>query len=183
MAKRAIVILAEGFEEIEAVTPIDIMRRAGIEVTVAGLAGYEVKASRSVKIICDKKLSEAGDDFDACVFPGGLPGAENLAASKEVSALIEKMNHAQKIIAAICASPAVVLAPSGILDGKVATCYPGTEDNLKDKADYRQDNVVIDGNIITSRGPATALLFSLAIVEQLVGKEVAEKVSKATLTT
>jgi len=181
MKKKVIVVLAEGFEEIEGVTIVDILRRAGIEVTVGGLDDLKVQGSHGIEVSADIKLDEAGLDFDACVFPGGMPGATHLALSEKVQGLIQKMNNGKKIIAAICASPALVLAPTGILKNKAATCYPDMQAHLGEDASYKTDNVVIDGNIITSRGPATALAFSLAIVEQLIGRETAEKVKKATL--
>lgn len=181
MAKKAIIILAEGFEEIEAVTVIDILRRAGINTTAAGLADIKVKGSRGLTVISDKKLADAGTDFDAVILPGGMPGATNLAGSEKVRGLIKKMGLQGKIIAAICASPALVLAPTGILKNKSATCYPGMQDAFGKDIKYKEDSVVTEENIITSRGPATALEFSLAIVEKLSGREIAEKIRKATL--
>ena len=181
MVKKAIVILAEGFEEIEAVTVIDILRRAGIEVTVAALDELKVQGSHGITTLADIKLEKAGSDFDACVFPGGMPGATHLSVSKEVQGLIQKMNKEKKVIAAICASPALVLSPTGVLKNKSATCYPGMQTHFGQDTSYKTDNVVLDGNIITSRGPATALMFSLAIVEKLIGKETVEKVKKALL--
>lgn len=182
MSKKAIIIiLAEGFEEIEAVTVIDMLRRAGIEVTVAGLDNINVRGSGGLNIVADKRLDETGTDYDACIFPGGMPGAANLAGSKKVKTLIQKINSAKKLVAAICASPALVLAPTGILKNRSATCYPGMQENFGSDVKYKDEDVVIDGNIITSRGPATALAFSLAIVEKLAGKETADKIKKATL--
>lgn len=181
MAKKTIIILADGFEEIEAVTVIDILRRTGIEVTVAGLDNIEIKGSRGLKVRADKKLAESGSDFDACVLPGGAQGANNLAASQRVTELIQKMDRDKKIIAAICASPAVVLTAAGILKNKTATCYPGMQENFGKETTYKEQVIVIDGNIITSRGPATALEFSLVIAEKLAGKETAGKVRKAVL--
>ncbi|MBU3911610.1 MAG: DJ-1/PfpI family protein [Candidatus Omnitrophica bacterium] len=181
MVKKAIVVLAEGFEEIEAVTIIDILRRAGIGVTVASLDDLKVQGSHGVTVLADIELEKAGSDFDACVLPGGMPGSTHLATSKTVQDLIEKMNREKKIVAAICASPSLALAPLGVLNNKKATCYPGMQTHFRQDTAYKTDDVVIDGNIITSRGPATAILFSLAIVEKLIGKETAEKVKKATL--
>ena len=181
MVKKAIVILADGFEEIEAITPIDVLRRAGVEVTVAGVSDIKVKGSRGLVVEADKKLDEAGMDFDACVLPGGSVGAANLAASLKVKSMIKAMNQNGKMIAAICASPNAVLAPLGILKNRSVTGYPGLTENFGKETVYKEDNVVVDGNIITSRGPATALLFALTIVQGLVGKETSEKVKKATL--
>jgi 4-methyl-5(b-hydroxyethyl)-thiazole monophosphate biosynthesis len=181
MAKKAIVILAEGFEEIEAITPIDVLRRAGIEVTVAGLSDIKVKGARGIVVEADKRLDEAGRDFDVCVLPGGSVGAANLAASEKVKSMIRGMNQNNKIIAAICAAPNVVLAPMGLLKKRSVTGYPGLTENIGKETLYKEESVVVDGNIITSRGPATALLFALTIVENLVGKETSDKVKKATL--
>ena len=181
MAKKALVLLAEGFEDIEGITCIDILRRGGVEVTVAGLNDVLVKASRGTVVIADKKLDEVSLEFDALVLPGGLPGATNLAASVKVNALIKTMNQAGKIVAAICASPSVVLAPTGILKNKSVTGFPGMLENFDKTTAYQEKDVVVDGTIITSRGPATALNFALAILEQMEGYEVSDKVRKATL--
>jgi len=181
MAKKAIVILAPGFEEIEAVTVIDILRRAEVDVTVAGVSDRTVRASRLTTIVADITLEEAETYYDALILPGGMPGASNLAASEKVIALIKHINGYGHIIAAICASPAIVLAPTGILNGKQATCYPGMQDKFDDSTIYSEEPVVSDGNIITSRGPATALPFALKIVAHLVDRETSEKVRKALL--
>jgi 4-methyl-5(b-hydroxyethyl)-thiazole monophosphate biosynthesis len=179
MPKKALVILADGFEEIEAMAPIDILRRAQIEVTVAGLADIKVKSSRGVNVIADKKFNETDLNFDALVLPGGGAGAKNLAASSALKTVIVDMNKSGKVIAAICASPAVVLAPTGILKGKTATCFPGMEDAFGSETKFQARNVVVDGNLITSRGAGTSIEFALSIVEKLCGKKEAEKVSKA----
>ncbi|MFO8052879.1 MAG: DJ-1/PfpI family protein, partial [Candidatus Omnitrophota bacterium] len=126
-------------------------------------------------------LDETSFESDACILPGGMPGAENLAKSESVKKLLLCLNNQEKTIAAICASPAVVLAPLGILDNKTATCYPGMEKSFSNSTIYKNQKVVIDKNIITSQGPATALKFALEIVEQLAGKEIANKVARATL--
>lgn len=179
--KKVLIVLAQGFEEIEAVTVIDVLRRAGCSVTAAGLDSMTVKGSRAVTVAADKKLDEAGEDFDAIVLPGGSEGARNLAASEKVGAIIKKFNQEGKVVAAICAAPSVVLAPLGILAHKAVTGYPGMLDGFGKDTAYKEDDVVESGNIITSRGPATALSFSLAIAEKLVGRDIAEKVKKATL--
>lgn len=181
MAKKALIILASGFEEIEAVTPIDVLRRAGIDITVAGIGGTAIRGSRGMVVNADIELDKFSGKPDAVIFPGGMPGAENLARSAKVKELIKSMNSAGKIIAAICASPALVLAPTGVLDGKKATCYPGMNENFSSKIKHVKDKVVQDGNIITSKGPATALPFALKIVEALAGKKTADVVGKATL--
>jgi 4-methyl-5(b-hydroxyethyl)-thiazole monophosphate biosynthesis len=175
MKKRAIVLLAEGFEEIEAITAIDILRRAGADVTVAGVSGIKITGSHGITVLADKRIEEAGIDFDACVLPGGMPGSTHLAASEKVTNLIQTLHSQGKIIAAICAAPSVVLAPLGILKGISATGFPGTEKNFCADTTIKKDAVVVDANIITGRGPATALLFALAIVEKLIDTPTAEK--------
>ncbi|MGB2600320.1 MAG: DJ-1 family glyoxalase III [Candidatus Omnitrophota bacterium] len=181
MKKKTIIVLAEGFEEVETVTPIDILRRAGIDVAVAGLDGHIIVGSRGVVIKADITLEEMESYPDAVIFPGGMPGAENLARSVKVKDLILGMHSEERLIAAICASPALVLAPTGVLDGKTATCYPGMEENFSPEITFSEDTVIQDGNIITSRGVGTALDFSLKIVENLVGKDTAELVGEQTL--
>ncbi len=173
MAKTAVVVLAEGFEEIEAVAPIDVLRRAGVRVTIAGLCAKNVKSSRGVWVQADQLFEEIKDLPDAVILPGGLPGATNLAGSAGLAAFLKKMNGAGKLIAAICAAPAAVLAPLGILDGKKATCYPGCETDFSSKTIHSKESVVKDGNLVTSRGPGTALEFALEIVRELAGAEMA----------
>jgi len=180
MGKKALIILAEGFEDIETITPIDILRRAEVEVTVAGLSDMKVKGARGTVVLADKLLKDSGSDFDVIILPGGS-GASKLAASDDVKALITDMHNRGKIIAAICAAPALVLSPLGILKGKKATSFPGERARMDKECIYKEENVVADGNIITSRGPGTAISFSLAIVEKLAGKDVSEKINKATL--
>lgn len=181
MKKKALVVLAEGFEEIEVSTPIDILRRAGVDVTVAGIGGTVIKGAHNVAINADIDLEKYDSVPDAVIFPGGMPGAENLARSSKVKELIKSMAAEGKLIAAICASPALVLAPMGLLDGRNATCYPGMEENFSSKVKPVKEKVVQDGNVITSMGPATALPFALKIVENLVGKETADSIAQATL--
>jgi len=183
MRKKAIVILADGFEELEAVTAIDILRRAGVKVVACGLEKDKVKGSRETTILADKGFdqSDLTQGYDACILPGGMPGAERLANSDTVKTLLKKMCGDNKLIAAICASPALVLSPVGILDNKAATCSPGMEGLFPKSTRYKEDNVVIDGNIITSRGPGTALEFAISIVKVLCGKDIAQKVRKAAL--
>lgn len=181
MAKKALILLAEGFEEIEAITAIDVLRRAGIEVIVCGLGGKTITGSHGIKVLADKRLEEFSGDVDAIIFPGGMPGAENLSNSQRVRELILKMHKEGRLIAAICASPALVLAPTGILKKRRATAYPGMEKDFGKDTTFVEDKVVVDGNIITSRGPGTALLFSLAIVERLAGKKVSEGLKEKTL--
>jgi 4-methyl-5(b-hydroxyethyl)-thiazole monophosphate biosynthesis len=184
MAKKALVLLAEGFEEVEAITPVDYLRRAGVEVTVAAITeSPTVKGAwTGLKVLADTTLFETKTgEWDAVILPGGMPGASNLAASKEVCSLLKDMAAAKKLICAICASPAVVLAPLGLLNGKDFTCYPGMEKKLSPElmSGFTGDNatrVVVDGNIITSRGAGTAGDFAIAIIEELIDETIARKV-------
>lgn len=178
--KKAVIILAEGFEEIEAVTPIDILRRCEVKVTVAGLLNKIVKGSRDISIQADCLVDDIPDDFDVLILPGGAKGAKNLAASTKVANLILEQNNKGKLIAAICAAPALVLSPTGILSNKKATGHPDHEKAFNADVTYLTDNVVMDGNIITSRGAGTAFDFALKLGELLAGNEIAEKVCRAT---
>ena len=182
MTKKVLAILAEGFEEVEAVTPIDVLRRANIEVTVAALnAERQVKGAHGIVIVADKILSEVKGGFDALVLHGGMPGAANLANSPVVNNLIRDYFKKGKLIAAICASPAVVLAPTGILRGKKATCFPGCEKDFGKDVTFVKESVVIDGNVITSRGLGTAHAFALAIVGKLLGPQEEKILAERTL--
>lgn len=177
---KVVIILADGFEELEAVAVIDVLRRAGIEVVSAGLHEGPVSSTRNIKIIPDTVIDTvASDDFDMLVLPGGMPGAANLNADARVRDLIRDFNSKGKMTGAICAAP-YVLADAGILDGKRVTSYPSFKDKLG-SAIYEEKTVVEDGNILTSRGPGTALCFALAIVEKLAGREKAEQVKEAML--
>lgn len=179
--KKAIIVLAEGFEEVEATIPADVLRRSEVEVTIAGLGKLEIKGAHNITIKTDVLFDDYKDKPDVVIFPGGLPGAENLALSLKVKDLILRMDAEKKLIAAICASPALVLAPLGILKGKTATCYPGMESNFLSGTKHSKERVVQDGNIITSQGPATAFEFGVKIAENLVGKQKADMVASQML--
>lgn len=167
---RVLIPLADGCEELEAVTVIDLLRRAGIEVTVAGLKPGTVKASRGVQLVPDTSLDAAlKDDYDMVVLPGGLPGATHLREDPRIIALLQKMAAAGRYTAAICAAPRV-LAEAGVLHGKRASCYPGTLDGLSG-VNVSSAPVVRDGKVVTSRGPGTAMDFALELIEALVGGE------------
>ena len=187
MAKKTIVLLADGFEDVEAVTPIDYLRRAGIDVTTVSISDNMTVTSRwgGIKITADTTLRELNEnDWDAVIVPGGMPGASNLAASKETGLLLKKTAATEKLICAICASPAVVLAPLGLINGKKYTCYPGLEEKVTNStcgAKWSEERVVTDGNIITSRGAGTAGEFAVAIIEKLTDKETAEKITQTVL--
>ncbi|MCL2185568.1 MAG: DJ-1/PfpI family protein [Treponema sp.] len=185
MTKKVIVLLADGFEDVEAVTPIDYLQRAGIEVTTVSISDLIEVTSRwgGIKLTANITLTINNivkTDYDAVILPGGIPGAEKLAASKEVKELLQKMAAEKKLICAICASPALVLAPLGILKGKNFTCYPGMEEKVKDGI-WSEARVVTDGNIITSRSAGTAGEFAVAIIAYLLGDEVSKKIAQTVL--
>jgi 4-methyl-5(b-hydroxyethyl)-thiazole monophosphate biosynthesis len=181
MAK-ALVFLATGFEEIETVTAVDILRRAGVDVTVAGLTPNVTEGKHGMKVTPDASIDDVHvEDFDAVVVPGGNPGYKNLRKDPRVIDIVKKAFNSNKIVAAICAGP-TVLSDAGILEGKACTIYPGMDQELvAGGGKPKHDIVVVDGNIITSRGPATALPFALKLAEKLAGKQAAEAVSKKTL--
>ncbi len=181
MSKKVVIVLAEGFEEIEAVTPIDIWRRAGLEVIMTGLTSKAVKGAHGIMVEADTLLKDLKETPDVIFLPGGLPGATNLADSSPLIELIKKMDREKKLVTAICASPALTLQKSGILEGKRATCYPGFEKNFSSTVLFTEDRVVVDGNVITSRGPGSAAEFALKVVEQLVSKEKAQKLKDVLL--
>lgn len=169
---RVLVPLAQGCEELEAVTIIDLLRRAKIDVVTAGLDKQTVTASRGVKLVPDTDLDTAlKQDYDMIVLPGGLPGADHLDNDPRIKALLKMMAHHQKYTAAICAAPKA-LANAGLLDGKKATSYPGFLDDMNlPTTKITHDAVVIDGKVITSRGPGTAMDFALTLIETLLGKQ------------
>jgi 4-methyl-5(b-hydroxyethyl)-thiazole monophosphate biosynthesis len=170
-----LVPLAEGCEEIEAVTVVDLLRRGGVKVVTAALGTRIVHGNHGIGIEADVTLDEAlKQSFDMLVLPGGQPGATHLGADPRIQALLKKMEKDGRYIAAICAAPGV-LAEAGLLKGKKATSFP---DAIKDKSgmDYVEAAVVLDGKIITSRGPGTAIDFGLALVALLMGEEVRKKV-------
>ncbi|CAH1155524.1 unnamed protein product [Phaedon cochleariae] len=185
MSKKALVFLAAGTEEMEFVIAADTLTRGGIAVTIAGLPDSSlVKCSRGVNIKPDIAVSEAKSrgPFDVLVLPGGLGGAKAMAESQEVGALLKEQEKSGRIIAAICAAPTALKA-HGIAIGKNITSYPSMKDQMVEggKYNYLDDKVVVDGNIITSKGPGTSFDFALTIVEKLVGKEKASEVAKGML--
>ena len=165
-----LVPLADGCEELEAVTVIDLLRRAEIEVTTAALDGETVTASRGVRLMADTTLDEAlKRDWDMVVLPGGAGGADRLGEDDRVRELLLKMADSERFTAAICAGPKV-LASAGLLEGRRATSFPSAEEFVVEHgAMYSEDPVVQDGKITTSRGPGTAMDFALSLIEQLAG--------------
>ena len=174
---KVLVPLAQGCEELEAVTIIDLLRRAEIKVITAGLDSNPVTASRGTVLVPDTDLNTAlRDDYDMVVLPGGLPGADHLDNDPRIKDILIKMANSEKFTAAICAAPKV-LANAGILDGKKATSYPGCLESTSN-TDVSSDAIVIDGKIITSRGPGTAMDFALTLIESLAGKAKRDEVEK-----
>ena len=179
MSKEVLVPIADGTEELEAVCIIDVLRRAGASVTVASVGNMQITASRGVKLVADKRIGECVDDtFDLIVLPGGIPGAEHLRDSKELEMLLRQQQEQGRWYGAICASPAVVLQHHQLLRHTRATCYPSYMDKLEN-ADTAELRVVVDEKCVTSRGPGTALEFSLKLVELLYGEEKAKEVAEA----
>ena len=168
---RALVPLAQGCEELEAITITDLLVRAGISVTTCGLDDLPVKASRGTTIIPDTSIDKVMDEtYDLIVLPGGLPGADHLRDNDLLQLLLKKQAKENKYLAAICAAPKA-LAKAGVLDGKTATSFPGTLESLGNNAiKISQNAVEIDGNIVTSRGPGTAMDFALTLIELLEGR-------------
>jgi 4-methyl-5(b-hydroxyethyl)-thiazole monophosphate biosynthesis len=168
---RILVPLAEGFEEIEAVNVIDILRRADVEVVTAGLKEGAVVGSHKIKVLPDTTLEKIGYlDFDGLVLPGGSPGFVNLGNDERILNMAREMDRAGKVVAAICAAPSVLIK-AGVLQGRRATVSPSGKAQVEACAHFSEDRVVVDGNLITSRSPGTALEFALKLVEVLAGKE------------
>ena len=168
---RVLMFLAPGFEEIEAVTIIDLLRRAGIDITIAGLEKDRVTGSHDITIACDAFYENVNaDDYDYLILPGGQPGTNNLKKNQQVLETIRRFDRKKKIIAAICAAP-TVLQTAGILNSIRVTSYP-SEKNVFDPSRYEEDDVVSDGNIITSRGVGTAVDFALNIIGKIKGNAI-----------
>ncbi len=181
MKKLAYVLLADGFEEIEAITPIDVLRRAGIEVTTLSINREKtVKGAHNMKIIADDILEKyINSKADVIITPGGLPGSTNLRDNTMVQNLLQRQFRENRLIASICASP-IALDAASILDEVTYTCYPGFEGNIK-TGNYINERLCFDHNIITAQGPGVAFDFAFKIVETLLGKEIVENLKKETL--
>ncbi len=168
--KKVLVALAPGFEEIETVTVVDILRRAGARVVLAATEEGPIEGSRGVSVLPDTLIDQVDDtDFDLVVLPGGQPGTANLQKNEKVKAIIQNMHRSGKQVAAICAAP-IVLHSAGILKNTVATSHPSVKDQLSG-VDYSEERVVVDGTIVTSRSPGTALEFALKLVEILFDRD------------
>ncbi len=172
--------LAEGFEEIEAVTSIDVLRRAGIDVVTASLGELYVQGSHNIIIKADINISNIkNEDYAGILLPGGIPGATNLRDNERIIELIQKFANTEKLIAAICAAP-IVLERAGVISNKRATSYPGFNEDMP-SCKYQEERVVIDKNIITGRGPGVSMEFALEVVKFLVGSTKEKELKKGML--
>ena len=172
--------ISNGFEEIEAITIIDVCKRADIQVTIAGVENLETIGAHGIKIIADKIIEDiSSDDFDIIVLPGGLPNAFTLAENEKIQSLLREFKEKKKKIGAICAAP-YALHKAGVLNNSF-TCYPSFEQKIRLNGYQENNDVVIDENIITSRGPATAMNFALEIVNILCGKDIYTSVKNSLL--
>lgn len=179
MTKKVLLAIADGSEEIEAVTVFDLLKRAGAEVILASPEKGEVTLSHGLTVKCGTSLSEAAESsFDLIVMPGGLPGTYNLRDCGALDKIIERQFEKGGLVAAICAAPAFILGAKGYLEGKSATCYPGCEEGIEGVFWKTGEAVVKDGNIVTANGPGAAYLFALALVESLYGREFRQRIAE-----
>ena len=173
------VLLAEGFEEVEALTPVDLLRRAGVEAKLVGVTGALVHGSHGIGVETDLPIDQVDwAQADMVVLPGGMPGTTNLYADKRVTDAVRACYDAGKYVAAICAAPSVILGGMGLLKGRKATCYPGMEDGMKGATSLER-TCVVDGHIITACGVGGALDFGCALVSALCGEEQARRIAAA----
>lgn len=180
---KSFIFLADGFEEIEALATVDILRRAGLDVTTVSITeSLTVTGAHDVKVSADATIKNIDfTDVDWMILPGGMPGASNLRNNETLCELLRKHSKNGRI-AAICAAPAVVLASLGLLDGRRATCYPGFDGALVESgAEYVDERVVVDDNIVTSNGPSSAFLFALTIASLTLGHSAADNVADGIL--
>ncbi len=180
MAKKALIILAPGYEELEAVAVVDILRRAAVDIRIASVGPNPVPSARDVKIVPDVFLDQVKDiAFDLIVLPGGLDSTESLASNETVVSMLKKQLESGRLIGAICAAP-TVLDRHGLSKGKIIACHPVCRNAVK-QSTLSEDRVARDGQLITSQGPGTALEFALALVEKLEGRQRMEEVNKGVL--
>jgi len=178
--KRVLIPLAPGFEEIEALAVVDILRRAGAEVITAGTVENPIEGRNKIKVLADTSLDSLKDhDFDMIVLPGGTVGTENLKKDVRVKEIVERLYKKGRFVTAICAAP-TVLSAIGITAGRTVTSHPTVRTKL-DKEKISEERVVVDGNIITSQGPGTAIEFAFKLVEILFGKDKVVEVNKGVL--
>lgn len=176
------VMFADGFEEVEALTVVDVMRRAGMPVvTMSIYDAPEAIGAHGVTVVADESFdAEMLEEAEWVICPGGMPGASNLAECEALCEILKERDEADENIAAICASPSVIFGPLGLLNGRNATCYPGMEQGMEG-ANVVNDHVVVDGNIVTGMGPASASRFALAIAAISMGEDVAAEVAAGML--
>lgn len=173
------ILLAEGFEEVEALTPVDLLRRAGIETKLVGVTGETVCGARGISVVTDLGMDEIDlSSADMLVLPGGMPGTTNLYADNRVTDAVRTMADADKYVAAICAAPSIILGGMGLLEGRKATCYPGMEDGMKG-AEAVKTTCGTDGKFITSCGVGGALDFACALITALAGREKADEIASS----
>ena len=166
--KKVAVILADGMEELEALTPIDVLRRANVLVDSISVGEQMVTSSHNVKVVADKMLQETDlGNYDCIVLPGGMPGAKNISQNRVVVSAVKNALAQNKLVCAICASPAVILAKHGLLNGYTATCYPASEFISDLKCAYVEKDVEVCKNLITANGPRSAFSFALEICKAL----------------
>jgi 4-methyl-5(b-hydroxyethyl)-thiazole monophosphate biosynthesis len=178
---RILMPLAEGFEEIEAITVIDILRRADLEVVTAGLKEGPAEGSHKIRVTPDTVLEKIDiGDFDCLVLPGGFPGFVNLGNDERILRMVREMNEAGKYVAAICGAPSVLIK-AGVVQGRKATVSPSGKDQMAACANYSEDRVVVDKNLITSQAPGTAMEFALKLVEVLAGADKMREIKSQTL--
>jgi len=179
--KKAMLLLGNGYEEVEALTVVDFLRRAQIPIDMVSITGkLETVGDHQIRIYADRLLEEVdSEEYDVVITPGGMPGVKMLASDRRVTELVRRFYDQGKLVAAICASP-LVLEAAGISRDIKGTCFPGIEKNVHFKV-FSENVVERDGNVITSRGPATAPYFALALIEAIAGKEKAEEIRDRTL--
>jgi len=184
-----VLLLAEGFEEVEAITPADFLRRAGVDLRLVGVTDRVVAGSHGIRVTADTTLAELGaeanqgdQEIEGIIVPGGMPGAANIAASEDALSLVRRLFAAHKLVAAICAAPAVVLTAAGVVKDRKVTCFPGFEERFEGTgARFVPERVVEDRNLITSRGAGTAAEFAVRLIERIVGREEALEIHRRTL--
>jgi len=178
--KKVVLFLAEGFEEVEAITPADFLRRSGVDLILAGVTGKSVTGAQGISVECDVEVGQLTGELDGIVIPGGMPGASNIANDEKTMNIIAAALESGAMVGAICAAPAVVLGANGLIEERKFTCYPGFETSFSGSV-FSEERVVVDGNLITSRGPGTAAEFSEALIEYLCGKDQRDQIHRGTI--
>lgn len=179
LSKNVLVPIANGNEEIEVITIVDILRRANVGVRVASIEDREITGANGIKIVADSDfVDEVVDDYDAIILPGGTEGAKRYVEHTSLTRALKEFHQKDLLVAAICASPALVLAPLGLLKDKKATCYPSFKDKI---ANYVDQPYVEDGNVVTSQGPGTAMAFALHLVKILASETTANQIKSGVL--